>query len=126
MTGFLWVGLGGAIGAMLRYAGGLIALRLWGATFPWGTLLINVSGGFLIGILTGFLLSLTTESHETTRLFAVVGVLGGFTTFSAYSLDSLFLLQKGDYMLAAAYILGSVIFSILATAFGYWLTRSFI
>lgn len=126
MTGFLIVGVGGAIGSMLRYAAGLLALRLWGAAFPWGTLTVNISGSFLIGILAGLMLSLTTETQEATRLFAIIGVLGGFTTFSAYSLDSLLLLQKGEYLLAAGYILGSVILSILATALGYWFTRALV
>lgn len=125
MTGILWVGLGGAIGAMLRYGAGLAALRLWGDNFPWGTLVVNISGSLAIGLIAGYLLLLTHEWQETMRLFVIVGVLGGFTTFSAYALDSVIMLQKGDYLPAAAYIGGTVIFSILATALGLSIARIF-
>ncbi len=125
MTGILWVGLGGAIGAMLRYGAGLAALRLWGDNFPWGTLVVNISGSLAIGLIAGYLLLLTHEWQETMRLFVIVGVLGGFTTFSAYALDSVIMLQKGDYLPAVAYIGGTVIFSILATALGLSIARIF-
>lgn len=126
MIGFFWVGLGGAIGAMLRYGAGLAALRLWGANFPWGTLAVNISGSLLIGLITGYLLSLGNELQETVRLFVIVGILGGFTTFSAFALDSIILLQKGEYLPAIAYIGGSVLFSIFATALGLMVTKVFV
>lgn len=126
MIGFFWVGLGGAIGAILRYGVGLAALRLGWANFPWGTLAVNISGSLLIGLITGYLLSLSNELQETMRLFVIIGVLGGFTTFSAFALDSIILLQKGEYLPAAAYIGGSVLFSILATALGLTIAKVFL
>jgi CrcB protein len=119
---FLLVGLGGALGAMLRHGVGLMAVR-WGAVeFPWATVSINVFGSFCIGILCGGLAVMSQWSQEV-RLFAVVGVLGGFTTFSAFSLDTILLLERGQIVQAALYVAGSVVASLVATFIGLVLIR---
>ncbi len=113
---------GGAIGAGLRYlTGNAVSARL-GVAFPWGTLLVNLAGGFMMGLLAG--LVLRGQASETMRLFAGVGVLGGFTTFSAFSLESWQLIERGQVWLAGGYGLASVIGSIIALAGGFWLVRT--
>ena len=93
MTSFLSVALGGAIGASARHGLGLAMLRFFGPGFPVGTLLANVLGGLLMGLLMGWLLTTAPENANNIRLFAGVGVLGGFTTFSAFSLDAMRMLE---------------------------------
>ena len=123
MIEFVWVAAGGALGSVLRYGAALFMLRFVAVGgFPWATLLVNITGSFLIGIFTGlFAASLTAPTGA--RLFMIIGVLGGFTTFSAFSIDSLLLLQKGEWVAAGAYILGSVLISLAAAAFGLWITK---
>lgn len=123
MMNFLIVGLGGALGSMLRHGAGLFALRLGMLQFPWATLIINVSGSLLIGCIVGLLAGFTTWSHEI-RLFVVVGLLGGFTTFSAFSLDTVLLLERGQIVQAILYVAGSVLLSLVATFFGLFLIRA--
>lgn len=123
MMNFILVALGGAIGSMLRYGVGLLCLRGAATTsFPWATLSVNLLGGLLIGIMTGLLATLSVSSQET-RLLMVVGVLGGFTTFSAFSLDAVLLFEKGQTATALLYILASVIGALTATALGLWATK---
>jgi fluoride exporter len=118
MNGFLLVGLGGALGAMARFGVG----RLLGATaFPWATLAVNVLGGLLMGLLAGWLVA--RGGSEPARLFLGVGLLGGFTTFSAFSLETLLLIDRGEAGHAAAYVAASVIASVGSVAAGLWLTR---
>jgi CrcB protein len=118
VNAFLLVGLGGAIGAMTRHGIG----RLFGATaFAWATLAVNAAGGLLMGLLAGWLVA--RGGNEETRLFLGVGVLGGFTTFSAFSLETILLLVRGSPGQAAAYVLASVVASVGAVAVGLWLTR---
>ena len=93
------VGLGGALGAMARYLAGQLAQRLFGAGFPWGTLTVNISGCFLIGLACGLL---QTAEASPSRLFIVVGVLGGFTTFSAFGYETISLLKENSAGLAGA------------------------
>ena len=93
------VGLGGAMGAMARYLAGQLAQRLLGTSFPWGTLAVNISGCFLIGLAYGLL---QTAEASTPRLFIIVGVLGGFTTFSAFGYETLDLLKENGAGAAAA------------------------
>ena len=93
MTSFLTVALGGAIGASARHGLGLFMLRIFGPSFPVGTLLANVFGGLLMGILMGWLVRESPDGAQSIRLFAGVGVLGGFTTFSAFSLDAIRMLS---------------------------------
>jgi len=116
------VGVGGGLGALARYfiAG---AIQPAGALFDWGILVVNVTGGLLMGLIveaSALKLSLPPE----VRTFLTVGILGGYTTFSTFSLDSVLLLQKGQYGLAAAYILASVILSIAALFVGLWIARA--
>lgn len=109
------VALGGAIGASARYMTNLAALRLAGPGFPWGTLAVNVAGSFLMGVLVGLL-----AQRDAQRLapFLMTGVLGGFTTFSAFSLDALTLWERGQIGLAGLYVAGSVLLSLAAIVAG--------
>ena len=118
----LAVASGGAIGAVARYWVGGLALRLMGPQFPWGTLTVNIVGSFLMGVLVA-LLALRTNVSPELRAFMVIGVLGGFTTFSAFSLDVSVLLERKDIVLALLYTLGSVVLSIAALFFGVFLVR---
>lgn len=120
---FLTVALGGAIGASARYGLGLFATRLFGGGFPVGTLLANVIGGFLMGLLAGWLLRSGSNNAESIRLFAAVGVLGGFTTFSAFSLDAIYMIQAKAFGPLLSYVGSSVLLSILAVAAGLFLMR---
>nr|ART36142.1 B298 [uncultured bacterium] len=113
---FLIVGVGGAVGAMLRHGVGLASLRLWGPHFPWGTLAVNILGGLLMGILVGVLAA--RGGSEQLRLLLGVGVLGGFTTFSAFSLDVVTMIGRGAMLTALGYILASVIASVGALYLG--------
>ena len=114
------VALGGAIGACLRYLSNVGAMRLFGPGFPYATMFVNIAGSFAMGVLLVFL------AHKGGMRFApflMTGILGGFTTFSAFSLDAFIIYERGQIGLAAAYILGSVALSILALTFGVLLTR---
>jgi CrcB protein len=115
--------LGGAIGAGFRYHVGMIALRLIAPGFPWGTWFVNLGGGLLMGLLAGAL-SRMDESGEALRLFLGVGVLGGFTTFSAFSLETYNMLVRGEGLLAGAYAISSFAGSVLLIAAGVWIARS--
>lgn len=121
---FLIVGMGGAIGAMLRHGTGLLSLKLGFTNFPWGTLTINILGSFCIGIIVGLLAHVQNWSEEI-RLFTVIGILGGFTTFSAFSLDTVLLFERGQYLYAGLYVAGSVLISVAATFLGLFLIRTF-
>ncbi|TPE62844.1 fluoride efflux transporter CrcB [Sandaracinobacter neustonicus] len=120
MTAFLLVGLGGALGAMARFGVG----RMLGATaLPWATLIVNVSGGLAMGLLAGWLAA-RSSGGESWRLLLGVGVLGGFTTFSAFSLDMMLLIERGQAGIAIAYALASVLLALGALAAGLWIARS--
>lgn len=118
MTAALWVALGSAIGGAARYwCSGIVATRI-GETFPWGTLTVNVMGSFVIGLFAVFS---GPDSRwlmpPEARQFVMIGVLGGFTTFSSFSLQTLALLQDGEWIPAAGNVLGSVLLCML----GVWL-----
>jgi len=119
-SSFLLVGLGGAIGAMLRFSV-VRAMPLGG--WPFGTFLVNLLGGFAMGVLVGWLAA-RGPGGEPLRLLLGVGVLGGFTTFSAFSLDLWLMFERGDFVLALAYALASVVVSVLALWAGLMLVRS--
>ncbi len=123
MMSFLTVALGGAIGASARYGLGVFAARVFGGGFPVGTLLANLIGGFLMGLLAGWLLRSGPDNAESIRLFAAVGVLGGFTTFSAFSLDAINMIQAKAFGPLLGYVGGSVVLSIVAVAAGLFLMR---
>lgn len=121
MPALLLVMTGGALGAGARHLAGRAALAWLGAGFPWGTLFVNVTGGLLMGVLVGSLARVATA--EPWRLFLSVGVLGGFTTFSSFSLDVVLLAQRGQLATAAGYLLVSVAGSIAALVAGLGLAR---
>jgi len=117
------VAVGGAFGSVARH---LLAARVmsWlGAGFPWGIFVVNVLGGFLMGALVE-LMALRWSLSAEWRAFLTVGVLGGFTTFSSFSLDTVLLMQKGDFGLAALYVLGSVALSVGALFAAMMLVRA--
>ena len=124
MNHLLLVALGGAIGASFRHLAGIGALRLMGAAFPWGTLFVNVIGSVVMGLFIAWLVK-RGGSNEL-RLFFATGVLGGFTTFSAFSLDVANMIERGSMMPAFGYIAASVIISILALFIGLWFGRAFL
>ncbi len=121
MMGYVFVFLGAGLGGVLRHSVNMLALRL-GAVFPWHTLTVNVVGGLLMGMLAGVLAS-KGSADEPWRLFAATGILGGFTTFSAFSLDAVALWERGAGGSALAYVVASVVVSIAALVLGLWLTR---
>jgi CrcB protein len=123
MSVILWVAAGGAIGSATRYAVGVASERLVGADFPWGTLAVNVSGCFAMGILAA-LVGQNFLPNQNLKAFLGIGILGGFTTFSAYSLDFLQLAERREYLAAALYGAGSVALSLAAVLLGIWLIRA--
>ncbi len=119
------VAAGGALGAMGRFIMGSAILALLGPRFPWGTLGVNVLGSFVMGLLAGLAARHWGEAGSAElRAFLMVGVLGGFTTFSAFSLDAVILMDRGAYAAMAAYVAGSVVLSVLALLAGLVLARS--
>ena len=122
---YLIVFLGAGIGGMLRHGANVLAARLLGFGFPYGTLFVNIAGGLLMGVLAELLL-LKGIGNQPLRLFLTTGVLGGFTTFSAFSLDAAVMWQRGDYTLLVSYAVGSVLFSISALFFGMAATKALI
>jgi len=125
MPPIIFVLLGGAVGAGFRYQIGAVAMRNLGPNFPWGTWIVNLLGGLLMGILAGSLVrQFTPEQGEPLRLLLGVGVLGGFTTFSAFSLETANMLIRGQNTLAAAYAVSSVAGSVLLLLVGLYLTRA--
>lgn len=122
MPNLLLVMLGGALGAGARHLVGVFALGRLGPGFPWGTLTVNLAGGLCMGLLAGWLAR--SAGSEQARLFLAVGVLGGFTTFSAFSLELLLMIERGQYGAAALYIMGSVIGSVVLLFLGLWAMRS--
>ena len=126
MNGLLYVALGGALGASGRHLLGVVSTRVMGTTFPWGTFVANVIGGFFMGLLVGWLAlkgSQLETGAQNMRLFLGVGILGGFTTFSAFSLDAIMMIEKKAYGMAVGYISASVILSILALFIGLVIAR---
>ncbi len=123
MPSLLLVMVGGAIGAGLRYGIGLAAAGRLGHAFPWGTFLVNLAGGLAAGLLLGFLLA-RGAAADPWRLFLGVGLLGGFTTFSAFSAETAEMLQRGEIAAASLYVLASVIGAIGLLFAGLWLARA--
>lgn len=119
----LAVGIGGALGAILRYLAGSVFLQRFGPGFPWGTLFINVTGSFLIGIVAQFALTRSFGVTPAVRLFAATGVLGGYTTFSTFSIDALTLFGEGAPIVGFSYAAGSVLAGVFAAYAGQVLAR---
>ncbi len=118
---FLLVMAGGAVGSAARYGVGKLTLGWFGPDYPWGTLAVHVSGGVLMGVRAGVLAR--TGGSEHTRLLLGVGVLGGFTTFSSFSLDAVLMIERGQWSAALLYALVSVTGSVLALFGGLYLVR---
>jgi fluoride exporter len=114
------VALGGAIGASARYLSNVSAMRIFGPGFPYGTLFVNILGSFAMGVL---IVALAKKGGTHLAPFLMTGILGGFTTFSAFSLDSFTLWERGDITTALAYVAGTVILSLGALAAGIYLSR---
>lgn len=124
MLKYLILGLGGAIGTMLRYFVGGLDYKLSNGVFPSSTLVVNVTGSLLIGIFWGIMDRFTIP--PTIRIFISIGLLGGYTTFSTFSLENFNLLRDGEYQIAIINILLSVILSIVAVFVGYIISKTLI
>ena len=124
MTGFLLVFIGGGIGAAMRHGVNLLSMRLLGAGFPYATIIENVSGSLAMGLLAGYF-AFKGDAVQPMRLFLATGVLGGYTTFSAFSLDAVLLYERGALGLAALYVIGSVALSIACLFAGLIIARQF-
>lgn len=123
MQHYLAIALGGALGSVLRFAMNEAVSARFGRAFPWGTLSINVIGSFLIGLLAVILVE-RLEVSPAVRLGLMVGVLGGFTTFSSFSLEVVQLMQNGAFLRALLYVVASVTVCVLAAAAGIHLART--
>jgi len=116
----LLVAFGGALGSVARYGSIQLMLRLHPQPFPLGTMAVNIIGSFAIGVLMA---RFAAAESESAQLFLVTGILGGFTTFSAFSWDVLVLVQRGSWGQAALYVAGSMAFSLAAVAIGFALAK---
>lgn len=123
MNGFLAVALGGAIGASLRHGAGLFAVRHLPQGWPWGTFTVNILGGLAMGLLAGWLAHREVGGGQVLRLFLATGVLGGFTTFSAFSLETMNMIRGGETLKALAYAGLSVVLCVAALGLGLLLAR---
>jgi CrcB protein len=122
--GYAIVFLGGGLGAALRHGINLGAARWLGAGFPYGTLVVNVTGSLVMGLLAGYF-AFKGDASQNWRLFLTTGILGGYTTFSAFSLDAALLYERGEISLAAVYVIASVVLSIAGLFAGLAIARSF-
>lgn len=123
MDKLLLVAVGGAAGALARYGLGVQTLRMWGSAWPYGTFLANILGGLLMGVLVGYLAHRGGADQERLRVLLGVGLLGGFTTFSAFSLETALMIERRTYGQAFGYTLASVVLSVTALFFGLILAR---
>jgi len=121
---YLLVFVGGGLGASLRHLINVTCARAFGTGFPWGTFIINITGSTVMGLIAGYL-AFKGEASQPWRLFLMTGILGGYTTFSAYSLDAALLYERGELASAALYVVGSVALSIAGLFGGLALVRQF-
>jgi CrcB protein len=119
---YLLVFVGGGLGSTLRHIVNIVCPRLFGTAFPYHTFIINITGSTIMGLVAGYLAS-KGDAAQSWRLFLMTGILGGYTTFSAFSLDAAVLYQRGEIGLALFYVLGSVVFSIAGLFAGLALVR---
>lgn len=124
MNMILSIAAGGAIGSVLRHYAGRAMLAMFGTGFPYGTLFVNVAGSFVMGVFVG-LFALRMNPSQEMRAFLTVGLLGGFTTFSSFSLDVVTLYERGEVASAALYIALSLVLSLAGIFAGLFLVRSF-
>ena len=120
--GFLIVFLGGGLGAALRHGVNLATARLLGTAFPYATLIENVTGSLVMGLLAAYF-AFKAGAPQHLRLFLTTGILGGYTTFSAFSLDTVLLYERGQLGLAAAYVVASVVLAVGGLFFGLFIVR---
>jgi CrcB protein len=118
LSAIFWVALGGSLGAVARYGVARLAGRLFGASFPYGTLIINISGSFVLGFLATILAEKTMPYSDQMRLAGMTGFLGAYTTFSTYEYESNALLEGGEWMLAGANLIGSMVAGLIALRLG--------
>ena len=123
MPTLLWVAAGGAVGSAARYMVNVWSGRMLGMEFPWHTLIVNIAGCFAVGLLVE-LMALKLNVGNEVRAFLTTGILGGFTTFSAFSLDFALLVERKSYGLAGAYAASSVLVSLIAVFAGLYLVRA--
>jgi CrcB protein len=121
---YLLVFIGGGIGASLRHAVNVGCARACGLNFPYGTFVVNITGSLIMGLVAGYL-AFKGEASQPWRLLVMTGVLGGYTTFSAFSLDAVTLYERGEIGIALFYVLGSVVLSIVGLVGGLALVRHF-
>jgi CrcB protein len=121
---YLLVFIGGGLGASLRHTVNVGCARACGLNFPYGTFVINITGSLVMGLIAGYL-AFKGEASQPWRLFIMTGILGGYTTFSAFSLDSVLLYERGELGLATLYVVGSVVLSIAGLVAGLSLVRHF-
>jgi fluoride exporter len=119
---YLLVFFGGGLGATLRHAVNVACARGFGTAFPYGTFIINITGSIVMGLIAGYL-AFKGEASQPWRLFVMTGILGGYTTFSAFSLDTALLYERSEIGLALFYVLGSVVLSIAGLFAGLALMR---
>jgi len=122
MNALVLVFIGGGLGAVSRHLSAMAVMRVSGPGFPWGTMLVNIAGSLVMGLLIAWLARRSSGDVDL-RLLLATGFLGGFTTFSAFSLDAVTLYERGALTAAAAYVIASVTVSILALFGGLWLAR---
>jgi CrcB protein len=126
MLATFWVAIGGAIGSVARFWLTEISAKLWGGEFPWGTVIANITGSFLIGLIAALpVMGPRDLLGPMGRQFLMVGIMGGYTTFSSFSLQTLTMMQHGHFGKAAMNVGGSVVLCLLAVAAGYALGAAF-
>jgi len=123
MNPYLLVAVGGALGSVARYGAGVLVGKAWNLSFPLATMLINITSSLAMGLLIGYLARTTPAWQSDARLFVAVGVLGGYTTFSSFSLDAIAMFERGEVGQALFYVLGSVIVGIVALYGGLLVMR---
>jgi CrcB protein len=119
---YLLVFIGGGLGSTLRHTVNVVCPRLFGTAFPYHTFIINITGSAIMGLIAGYL-AFKGEAAQPWRLFLMTGILGGYTTFSAFSLDAALLYERGEIGLAVLYVVGSVVLSIVGLFAGLVLVR---
>ena len=122
MMNYVLVFIGGGLGSTLRHTINMASARTLGTAFPWGTFLINITGSTVMGLIAGYL-AFKGQASQPWRLFLMTGILGGYTTFSAFSLDTILLYQRGELGLAALYVILSVALSVGGLLAGLTLVR---
>ncbi len=124
--GYLFVFVGGGLGAMLRHGVNRLGMAWLGPSLPWSTLFVNVVGGLVMGLFAGWFAYRGEHASQLVRLFLTTGLLGGFTTFSAFTLDAVLLWERRQYMVAGGYVVGSVALAIIGLSAGLAITRTWL